>query len=608
MITLDDIRSRDDGRAFRAATVAAHDEGARTVDLAFSSETAVERWFGFEILSHDPAAVDLTRLRDGGPLLVDHDWTRQIGVVESVQIGADRRARARVRFSRNSQADEVFRDVVDGIRRHVSVGYAIKSVEKSGSRDGADEYTVTKWEPFEISIVSVPADTSVGVGRSLNQEEGYTRMSDLVTVPAAPAAPVAPPPIQPQPSAGAADDTRARVISEIGQRYSCQDLALAAIADGISVETFQARVLDAWNQRASAPITDKIAGASVGLTDREARNFSLVRVARALADPSNRRAREEAAFEFEASEAAAKLRGSETREFAIPTDVLTRALNTSTSGAAAGDTGGMGIMTNLLAQSFVEILRNRTTALNLGISLGGLVGNIDIPRQTAASQGYWLGEAADTSATNPELGQISMSPKTVGAYTDITRKLLMQSSIDIEAMVRFDLAKALALTIDRAAYYGTGSDQQPLGISGHTGIHAVSFAATQPTYAELVEMETKIALDNADVPGMAYVANAAFRGAMKTKLKFEGAAIAQGGPVWEPGGTVNGFRTEITNQIPTGDVFFGNFADLIIGLWSGLELKVDPYTLSKSGTLRIIVFQDVDFALRRVQSFSLGRH
>ena len=118
-------------------------------------------------------------------------------------------------------------------------------------------------------------------------------------------------------------------------------------------------------------------------------------------------------------------------------------------------------------------------------------------------------------------------------------------------------------------------------------------------------METQIALDNADVSSMAYVGNAAFRGHAKTTLKFPG--VNGSGTIWEPGNTVNGYRTEITNQISTGDVFMGNYGDLLIGLWSGLELLVDPYTHSKKGRLRVVVFQDVDFALRRTQSFCVGR-
>ncbi|MNV06093.1 Phage capsid family protein [compost metagenome] len=129
----------------------------------------------------------------------------------------------------------------------------------------------------------------------------------------------------------------------------------------------------------------------------------------------------------------------------------------------------------------------------------------------------------------------------------------------------------------------------------------------QPTYAELVQMETEIATDNADVNSMAYVMNAVARGAAKTTPKFaDGTSVAAAGVIWEPGNTVNGYRTEVTNQLTTGDVFFGNFADMIIAMWGGLDLIADPYSLSLKGGLRIVVFQDVDFAVRRVESFAYG--
>lgn len=249
-----------------------------------------------------------------------------------------------------------------------------------------------------------------------------------------------------------------------------------------------------------------------------------------------------------------------------------------------------------MPESFVDILRNRATIMQLGTVMGGLVSNIDIPKQVAAAQGYWQGEDADATESNLELGQIHLSPKTVAAFSEITRKLLVQSSLDVEA---------LALTIDKAGYYGSGTASQPLGIANQTGINAVAFAGTQPTFAELVEMETQIALDNADVSSMAYVGNAAFVGHAKTTLKFPG--VNGSNTIWEQGGTVNGYRTERTNQITTGDVFMGNFADLLVAMWGGLELLVDPYSNSKKDRLRVVVFQDVDFALRRTQSFCLGR-
>jgi HK97 family phage major capsid protein/HK97 family phage prohead protease len=609
-ITLEQIRSKDGAKAFREAEVGAVNVEKRTVELAFSSEAEVQRWWGVEVLSHDPSAVDLARLRDGAPLLMNHNDRDQIGVVESVSIDADRRGRAVVRFGRSARAEEILQDVKDGIRRKVSVGYFINEAKLTEERDDEEVWTITNWTPFEISIVPIAADTSVGVGRSLETDADPkpepiktedTRKMDIEKEKPAPAvdheAAIR--------AATEAEKSRVRSILEMGEKFKAEDLARDAVKDGKTAEEFQRSLLDHINAKTQRPLSEQMRDADIGLTDKEARNFSFLKVIRALAEPTDRRAHEDAKFEFEASRAAADKLGKNTDKFVIPADVLTRSLNTSKTGAEAGDTGGYGIATTLMAQSFIDILRNRTTIMQLGSVMGGLVGNIDIPKQVAASQGYWLGEDDDATESNLELGQIHLSPKTVAAFSEITRKLMIQSSLDTEALVRTDLAKALALTIDRAGYYGTGSDHQPLGIVNQSGVNAVAFAGAQPTFAELVEMETQIALLNADVNSMAYVGNAALRGHAKTTLKFPG--VNGAGTIWEPGNTINGYRTEITNQVQTGDVFMGNFADLLIGMWGGLELLVDPYTHSKKGRLRVVVFQDVDFAVRRTQSFCVGR-
>ena len=181
---------------------------------------------------------------------------------------------------------------------------------------------------------------------------------------------------------------------------------------------------------------------------------------------------------------------------------------------------------------------------------------------------------------------------------------MMQSTPDAEMIVRNDLINALAQGIDLAGYYGSGSGNEPKGLKNYTGINAVTFAtAGKPTFAELVSMESEVAADNADIGHMGFIGNARFRGHCKTTPKFGSGTEAT---IWEQGGTVNGYRTEITNQVKDGDVFFGNFADLIIGLWGGLDLTVDPYSLSKSGGTRIVVFQSVDMVLRRVESICYG--
>jgi len=200
-------------------------------------------------------------------------------------------------------------------------------------------------------------------------------------------------------------------------------------------------------------------------------------------------------------------------------------------------------------------------------------------------------------------GLVSLRAKTLAARSAITRRLLNQSSLGIEALVRENLARDLALALDYAGFYGDGLSNAPVGIKSTAGIGSVTFAGANPTFAELVGMETAVSLQNADVDSMAYIGNASFRGYAKSTKKFADASM---NTIWEQGNTVNGYNALTTNQVALGDVFFGNFSDLIVGMWGGLEVMVDPYTGSDKGQLKIVVMQDVDFAVRRAQSFVVG--
>lgn len=609
----------DKGGLFRQAEIRQISQDDRTVELAFSSEAPVARWFGEEVLSHEAGAMRLDRLEAGAALLVNHDWDDQIGVVERVTIGEDRRGRALVRFGKGARANEIWQDVVDGIRKHVSVGYAVHKVEVESRQGQPDLVRVTDWEPFEISVVSVPADPTVGVGRSMGAEPAATENRNQPAKMEAKVADekeTAPQTVKTVDEAELraagidAERNRVRSILEMGEKYGAADLAGTFARDGKSPEDFQRALLDKLNEKRGGSVTD--GSADIGMSDREVRQYSFMKVLRALAAPTDRSAQEAAAFEFEASRAAADMAGREPKGIMVPADVLRRALNSSTSGSGAGDTGGFSIATNLMSQSFIDMLRNRTVAMQLGTPMGGLVGNVDIPRQASGATGYWIGEDAEATLDGLEMDQIGMTPKTVAAMSEITRKLLQQSSLDVEALVRRDLATALALTIDKAFFYGSGSANEPRGVVNYAGINAVDFGTDGagagtgqlPTYAEIVEMESAIAADNADVASMAYVLNAGMRGHLKTTQKFAG---TDGAPIWEAGNTVNGYRTEVTNQINAGDVVFGNFADAMIGMWGGLDLTADPYTHSARGRLRIVAMQDVDFVLRRLESFCLGR-
>lgn len=610
-------------------------EETRTVELAFSSETPYQRWFGVEVLSHKASAIRLDRLKNGGALLCDHNTRDQIGVVESVVVEKGM-ARAVVRFGKSPRAEEIFRDVLDGIRRHVSVGYIVhEMVLAKQGKEQPDEYTVTDWEPLEVSIVSVPADPTVGVGRGFGglTDEQQTHLTrafgtaerELSTP--APASPANTPEIrtmdktpeqlaaeQAQRDADLRTSERAAVLKAtqdiiaLGERY--RHLGGDAVASEylrsgkVDLGEFQATLL----AKVGTPATTGSRANDVGLQSREVQQFSFLRLIRALAFPHDNAMRQEAGFELEACAAAAKKAGRNSRGLSIPAEVLRAPLHAAgqrdlTVGTASA--GGDLVSTDLLASSFIDLLRKRMVMQRLGArTLTGLVGDIAIPRQSGAGTAYWVAESGSPTESGQTVDQVTMSPKTVGAYTDFSRKLMLQSSIDVEAMVRGDLAQALGLEIDRVALYGSGSSNQPLGLKGATGLNTSDFAANTPTYPEMVGLETLVASDNADIGNLAYLVNAAGRGALKGVSKDSGS----GQFVWEAGNTVNGYRAEVSNQVESNDFWFGNWADMMIGYWSGLDILVDPYTGSTSGTIRVVALQDVDVNVRHGESFARGNN
>jgi HK97 family phage major capsid protein/HK97 family phage prohead protease len=579
------------GKYQRAELTSFDEVEDRTYEFPFSSEYPVARYFGNEILSHEGKAADLSRLNDGAPLLFNHNPDKVIGVVERAYIdGSKRRGYARVRFSRNPFAQEILSDVKDGVLRNVSFGYSIDKMEERGSGD----YVATAWSPYEISVVSVPADPGVGIGRSLEDDT------------AASAAPT-PDPIPSMENttpdlavvrAEAAEAERARIsdITSLCSKHGMEDLGRQMVESGRSIDEARAAVLDKLNIPQE---TVTMQAADIGLSEKESRSFSFLRAINYLSNPTDRAAREAAAFEIEASEAAAAKLGRQSRGITIPQDVLRRDLNVGTASA-----GGNLVATDLDAGSFIDLLRNASALDQAGATvLTGLTGNVAIPRQSGAATAYWVAESGSPTESQQTVDQVSLVPRTVAAYTDFSRRLMIQSSIDVENMVRSDLASVIALKIDAAGLYGTGSNSEPLGLKNTTGIGTEDFAADAPTFTEVVNLESDVATANALLGTPVYLMNATMRGYLKTTKKDAGSGIF----IME-NGEVNGYRGVLSNQVAAGDLWFGNFADLIIGYFSGLDLMVDPYTHSTSGTVRVVAMQDCDIAIRHPESFSRGNN
>lgn len=353
----------------------------------------------------------------------------------------------------------------------------------------------------------------------------------------------------------------------------------------------------------------------IGMSEKEIRKYSLFRAITAAGANDWRGA----GLEREASDAVAEKLGRQPRGFFVPVDwmahpasgVEQRALNKTTDAQ-----GGYLVPTILQTGSFIEMLRNRLILNAAGATvLTDLVGEVDIPKQTGGATVYWIDpDSEDLTTSTQAVGQVQLRAKTVGAYTDIYRTMLKQASVDAETFVRNDLMKSLALGIDFAGLHGTGQNNQPTGVAATSGIGSVVGGdnGLAPAWTHVVGLETEVAIDNADLGSLAYITNAKVRGALKQTPKV---ASTDSRMLWEEDGRLNGYNAFVTNQVKSNltkggsngvcsAIFFGNWADLVIGQWGVLDILVNPYALQLKGGLRVSALQDVDVAVRNAQSFA----
>jgi len=618
------------------------DEAARTVELAFASETPYERYWGIEILDCSPKAVRLDRLTRGGPLLCDHDPTDHIGVIESVHIGADRVCRAVVRFGKSVRASEVFQDVVDGIRQNVSVGYQIHAAVVVGAADNEDggavemeetaTYRITEWTPYEVSIVSCPADSSVGIGRSADANS-----SPVIAVPstapsAAPAAapasapiaftksltesttmtastetlaPVAAPAAAAPASAAltSADVQRAvaaerathREITTIGEtfaRFGGVTIAQEAIEKGQTVDQVRGLIMNAMTAAQTTQVTN------LDLSPKDTRKFSVFKAIRALTDKSWKGAE----FELECHNEILKRTGlpeAVHNGFYMPLDVQKRDL---TVGSATA--GGNLVATDLQAANFIDILRARSRAAQLGMTmLTGLVGNVTVPKLTGSGTAYWLpNEATAITESNATFGQLALAPKTLGAYTELSRLLMLQSTPAAEALVMNDFAKVLALAIDLAVFEGSGASGQPTGISQTGSIGSVTGASLD--LAKAIEFQTDLATGNALADGCAYITTPAVAGLLKGRARI---SSTDSQTIWNGSvldGSIEGFRATTSTQLTAASMIFGDFSQVVLAEWGMLEIALNPYAQFTTAITGVRAIQSVDVGVRQAAAFS----
>jgi HK97 family phage major capsid protein len=582
-----------DRRGFRTVALerASLNEETRSIELAFSSEAPVERPWGIEILGHSEDEMDREWIGGGtAPLLLDHNPREQVGVVEGVTLGEDRKARAVVRFGRSARAEEVMRDVADGIRTNVSVGYELLDIREEPAKKGEPlTYRAVRWRPLEVSLVSIPADMTVGVGREAP--------ASVLPQPKTQESTGMEPEVKEAPAARAIDDgaeaRRQKEIMDLATLANVRDMGVDAVLKGDTVELFRGKVLLA-RQGEAKPLG--VAPAQLDMSPKEIAKYSLFRAMKAAAENDW----SEAGLELEAHRELAKRfnekRGK--RSFFVPLDIQKRDLSAVTASA-----GGRLVATENM--SFIDILRARSVAMRMGAtSMSGLVGNVTVPTQTGAATAAWLAnETTPASESDQTFGQMALSPKNVAAYTEISRQLMLQSSPSAEMIVMNDLAAVVALAVDSAAINGSGASGQPLGVVGTAGIGSVT--GTTLAYSGVLEFQTDVLAANALVnPASAgYVTTPAVAALLAGRSRFTNTDT----PLWQGNlldGNVAGLRAMTSTQIAASRMLFGDFSQLVIGEWGALELDVNPYANFAAGITGVRAFYTVDIGVRYAAAFS----
>lgn len=305
-----------------------------------------------------------------------------------------------------------------------------------------------------------------------------------------------------------------------------------------------------------------------------------------------------------------KALGIETKGFAVPMMVLRNTRASAGQNVTTAADGG-----NLVKEEdfiFIEALQNALVLSGLGIRiLPGLIGNLPLLRGGSFSAS-WIAEGDAVTLTKESFSKVTMTPKNLVCAGAISRQLLLQTGGIAESLLRQDLIAAIARGLQDAAINGSGQNGQPTGILNTSGIGSVvgGTDGLAPTWANIVDLESKIDIANGMVGNMAYLTNSKVRGLLKTTLKATGVA----GYIWE-GATLNGYKTAVTNAVPSNltkgnsttkcsAIIAGVFSEMFMGMWGGLDLIVDPYTLATSGDIRVVNNQYADIALRNAASFA----
>lgn len=606
------------------ATRAADDAKRVTLSFPASSEAPVERWFGTEVLSHEAKAIRMDRLQAGAaPLLFNHDWSDPVGMINGARVKDGRLYVDATMFS-TARAQEVATMVEQGLR-NVSIGYEIEELTEDTKRN---VFTATRWAPLEVSVVTIPADPGVGIGRGQDESQlKPVRMVRAVTHPAAPAAFTGEPIMaETQNAAGNAAVDPKIVITEdhsqrqtplqmeqsrktgirnlcaankLDERYAAHWIETGADFERVSNELVQ--LLEERGKNNPQAVT------KLDMSATETRKYSLMRAIRAATSKDWSKAGLELEANREITKRMNRLPKSDT-SFFVPLDVMMRdrlPTHQTRDWTVAGVNGSNYLVgTDNMAGSFIDLLRNTSVGLKMGARrMSGLQGNVTIPKMTAGTTAYWLAdESTQITEANPTLGQVSLTPKNVAALTELSHLLMQQSSPDAEQLIMDSIARDIGLAVDVGIIRGTGNSGQPLGIVGTGNIG--SFTGGSLAATGILNGIADVVAANAQNASCGFVTTPAVAGLLMDRPELTTTGTT---PLWTgrmEEGRMKGYPAMSSGQMATATMLFGAWDTVILAEWGVLELMVNPFSDFTRGLTAVRGWYTCDVALRYPGAFT----
>ncbi|MCC6611176.1 MAG: phage major capsid protein [Burkholderiales bacterium] len=393
---------------------------------------------------------------------------------------------------------------------------------------------------------------------------------------------------------------------DLSAEQSAKFDSLKGELEGIEKRIDRQRLIDEAERRMAG---QQIAGSGDSRLDDELRTFSLRRAICSMVP--DLAAQVDSGRERELSAELARRAGRPFQGVAVPMSVFHRPIEkrTITSAQASPDAGGSNIVgTDHRGDLYIDALRARLVVRRLGARvLSGLMGNVDIPKLSASATSGWVAEDSALTSVDPTFAKVQLTPKNAGALAEFSRNVLLQSSPDVEQLLRSDFAAILANALDVAAINGSGGTD-PTGILNTSSVDTSTVAAPL-TWAKVLQLIELV--ENANAEGNGWVTTPGVVRLLRSTAKVTSTDSVM---IMQERDSLAGYPLQATQNVPRTlgspatdhALIFGNWADLLIGFWSELDVLVNPYetTAYSKGNVKIRAMMTCDIAVRHAESFA----